>query len=182
MIKKCNKCLFEKHVDLYPKRKDSNDGYRNTCKSCTNLGGKVRYQRDDVKLKEKKKSQKWYKANKELVKIKTKEYKRISRRNLKVKLKDNLRTRLNSAIKNNYKTGSAVKDLGCSVEELKKYLESKFQEGMTWTNWSRTGWHIDHIEPLASFNLSNREELKKACHYTNLQPLWAEDNWAKGCK
>jgi Fe2+ transport system protein B len=90
-----------------------------------------------------------------------------------------LRTRLWNAIKYNQKIGSAVQDLGCSVPELKTYLESKFQEGMTWENWSRTGWHIDHIIPLDSFNLQNREEFLKACHYTNLQPMWAEKNISK---
>ena len=91
-----------------------------------------------------------------------------------------LRSRLNKAIKNNYKKGSAVKDLGCTKEELKKYLESKFQPGMSWNNYGQ--WHIDHIKPLSSFNLEDREELKKACNYSNLQPLWAKDNLSKGAK
>jgi hypothetical protein len=98
------------------------------------------------------------------------------------KLSNYLRSRLTHAIKGNFKTGSAVKDLGCSVEELKAYIESKFQEGMSWDNYGFYGWHIDHIRPLASFDLSNPEELKKACHYTNLQPLWAEENLSKGDK
>ncbi len=111
-----------------------------------------------------------------------KEYKSKKSITLKDKLKHNLRNRLCVAIKKGYKSGSAVKDLGCSIEELKKHLESKFQPGMTWDNWSRVGWHIDHIKPLASFNLSNPEEFKKACHYTNLQPLWAKDNLSKGSR
>lgn len=83
------------------------------------------------------------------------------------------------AIKGNSKNGSAVRDLGCSIEELKTYLESKWQPGMNWDNWSKDGWHIDHIRPLASFDLSDPEQLRQACHYTNLQPLWAEDNFKK---
>jgi gluconate kinase len=101
---------------------------------------------------------------------------------IKFKLSIALRTRLNAALKNDQKTGSAIKDLGCSVEDLKAYLESKFQPGMSWDNWSRDGWHIDHVVPLASFDLSNREQLLKACHYTNLQPLWANDNFSKSDK
>jgi len=93
-----------------------------------------------------------------------------------------LRARLNSAIKNNQKTGSAVQDLGCTIAHFKAYLESKFTNGMSWNNWAKDGWHIDHIKPLVSFDLSNREELLKACHYTNLQPLWAQDNLSKGKK
>lgn len=95
-----------------------------------------------------------------------------------VRLRDSLRRRLNNAIKNNQKVGSAVSELDCSIPELKKYLESKFQPGMTWDNYGE--WHIDHIKPLKSFNLSILEQLKEACHFTNLQPLWAKDNLKKG--
>jgi len=94
------------------------------------------------------------------------------------KLRNTLRNRLNGAIKGNRKSGSAVKDLGCSVGELKKYLESKFTKGMSWENHGE--WHIDHIQPLVSFDLTDRKQFKEACHYTNLQPLWAEDNLRKG--
>ncbi len=94
------------------------------------------------------------------------------------KLQTNLRTRLNSAIKRQCKSGSAIQDLGCSIKELKLYLEVQFQPGMTWDNHGE--WHIDHIQPLCKFDLTNREELLIVCHYTNLQPLWASDNISKG--
>lgn len=100
----------------------------------------------------------------------------------KYKLAVRIRQRLGKAITSCAKKGSAVADLGCSIPELKSYLESKFQPGMSWDNWSRTGWHIDHIIPLSSFDLENREEFLKAVHYTNLQPLWAVDNLRKGAK
>jgi len=91
-----------------------------------------------------------------------------------------LRNRLYCAIKRGTKVGSAVKDLGCSIEQLKSHLESKFQVGMTWENYGE--WHIDHIVPLDGFDLSNENQVKIACHYTNLQPLWAKDNLKKGSK
>lgn len=96
------------------------------------------------------------------------------------RLKILLRKRLNAALKNNQKTGSAVKDLGCSIFEFKNYLEARFQPGMNWENQEQ--WHIDHIKPLSSFDLSNYEQLKIAAHYTNIQPLWAKDNLIKGAK
>jgi len=115
--------------------------------------------------------------------IKINEYRKCRReRDINYKLANNLRYRLNKAIKGNYKSGSAVKDLGCSIEEFKQYIESLFQPGMFWDNWSRDGWHIDHIVPLSSFDLTDREQFLKACHYTNLQPLWANENQRKGSK
>jgi hypothetical protein len=80
------------------------------------------------------------------------------------------------------KAGSAVKMLGCSVKELRDHISVKFQPGMSWENWGSKGWHIDHIRPLSSFDLSDIEQFKKACHYTNLQPLWAKDNLRKSDK
>ena len=96
------------------------------------------------------------------------------------RLSDILRSRLSSAIRYKRKSGSSVKDMGCSLEQLLKYLESKFEVGMSWDNWGE--WHIDHIRPLVSFDLEDREQFLQACHYTNLQPLWAKDNMSKGSR
>ena len=64
------------------------------------------------------------------------------------------------------------------IIKYKKYLEAKFQYGMSWENYGE--WHVDHIKPCSSFNLEDPEEQKKCFHYKNLQPLWAKDNLAKG--
>jgi len=76
------------------------------------------------------------------------------------------------------KTVSISNLLGCSYEEARMFIEKKFEQGMSWNNYGK--WHIDHIRPLNSFDLTNIEEQKKAFHYTNLQPLWAKDNLIKG--
>ena len=68
---------------------------------------------------------------------------------------------------------------GCTAEELKAYLESLFTEGMSWENYGKYGWHIDHIRPVSSFKFEEWEQIN---HYSNLQPLWAEDNLKKGNK
>ena len=92
----------------------------------------------------------------------------------------NLRVRLYCALDGDQKVGSAVNDLGCSVDDLKTYLASKFELNMTWDNYGE--WHIDHVTPLSSYDLTSSEQLKLACCYTNLQPLWAEDNFRKSNK
>lgn len=128
------------------------------------------------KNKIKKLNAKWKKNNKTKI---AKSRKKLLDNNLNSKLADRLRSRIKNAIKNNQKSGSAVSDLGCSIEELKKHLESQFQPGMSWENWTTDGWHIDHIKPLSSFDLTDPEEFKRACNFTNLQPLWAGDNIRK---
>ena len=92
-----------------------------------------------------------------------------------------LRTRLCTSVKNNQKSGSAVRDLGCSIEFLKQHLEQQFKDRMTWENRGKV-WHIDHIAPLCSFDLEDREQLLIACHYTNLQPLFGPDNLKKSAE
>jgi hypothetical protein len=153
---------------------------------------KTHYENNREKISERKRN--WRKNNKLKIQEYQKAYyqrnknklaqKESDRRktNIQFKLRKNLRIRLNKALKGNSKFSSAVKDLGCTIDELKIYLQSKFQKGMTWDNWSRDGWHIDHIRPLSSFDLTNKEQLLQAVHYTNLQPLWAKDNLSKNNK
>jgi hypothetical protein len=125
---------------------------------------------------------KYYLSNKNHKISKDREYRRRRMQiDIGYKLRQSLRKRLNKAILINQKSGSAIRDLGCTIEELKAYLESKFQEGMTWDNWGRGSkcWHIDHIKPLAAFDLTDRNQFKEANHYSNLQPLWEKDNLEK---
>jgi hypothetical protein len=103
-------------------------------------------------------------------------------KDVQYKLKSNLRRRMRVLISSGDKTNSALVLLGCTIEEFKAYIESKFQEGMTWGNYSKTGWHIDHIKPCASFDLTKADEQHACFHYTNMQPLWAKDNMVKGAK
>ena len=70
--------------------------------------------------------------------------------------------------------------IGCIPEYLKEHIENQFTDGMCWENYGLYGWHIDHIIPLSSAN--TEDEIYKLCHYTNLQPLWAEENMKKSNK
>jgi hypothetical protein len=98
----------------------------------------------------------------------------------------NLRARVGQALRK-YRAGqpesvtASIRELlGCTMSELVTHLESKFLREMSWENYSRKGWHMDHIIALVSFDLTDPEQRRAAFHYTNLQPLWAGDNFRKG--
>lgn len=96
------------------------------------------------------------------------------------RLAKNLRSRLNQAVRGGFKAGSAVRDLGCSIDEFRAHIEAQFLPGMSWDNWGK--WHIDHVLPLAWFDLTDRVQFLTAAHYTNMQPLWAVNNLSKGSR
>jgi len=93
-----------------------------------------------------------------------------------------LSCRLNHALKGGLKADKTMNLVGCSKEFLKQYLESQFKPGMTWKNHTVTGWHIDHIKPCSAFDLSDHEQQRECFHYTNLQPLWYDENIRKSNK
>jgi hypothetical protein len=98
------------------------------------------------------------------------------------KLRMNLRHRVWVALQSSKASKSTgIDDLvGCSLEEMVQHLEAQFTDGMSWDNYGRNGWHIDHIRPCASFDLTDPEQQRQCFRYTNLQPLWAADNMRKG--
>ena len=102
--------------------------------------------------------------------------------NPQFKLAKRLRVRLYLALKGGYKAGSAVRDLGCTIPELRRHLETQFKPGMTWGTWGPRGWHVDHIKPLAAFDLTDHEQFLRAVNFSNLQPLWASENIRKGAR
>lgn len=93
------------------------------------------------------------------------------------KIERNLRTRVYQVMKGISKSAHTMKLLDCSIPELRLYIESKFQKGMTWDNYGE--WHLDHVIPCDTFDLTDSEQQKICFHYTNLQPLWAVDNLKK---
>lgn len=200
--KKCRVCKIKKDLREFCVNSRKKDGRSSRCKTCA----KDYYKKNKEKVLKQKKD--YYKVNKTGIRRKFTEYRNnnkekfrrmkkeeyhrnkekyaeYSKEYLKDKLKTDpyfkfkhqLRCRLRIAIKKGYKVGSAVKDMGCTGREAYDYIASKFTEGMSWDNHGE--WHIDHIKPLSSFNLENREQFLEAVHYTNLQPLWAEDNHRK---
>lgn len=90
-----------------------------------------------------------------------------------------LRSRIYAALKGRRKDFRAAEIIGCSIDQLRAHLESKFKPGMSWANHSVHGWHIDHQKPCCKFDLSKITEVKKCFHFSNLQPLWASENLSK---
>lgn len=200
--KLCSKCALEKPITEFPKLKRNKDSLDSLCKECRNLVNKE--YRDNNKDKVKKARKKYYQENKQHLleqkavyssthKEEKAEYDRVYRQKNKDKLNiqksawaknslnhkivNNLRRRVIHALKGESKSDSTLALIGCSIEYLREYLASKFQEGMSWDNYGE--WHIDHIRPCCSFNLSDPNQQKECFHYTNLQPLWAIDNLKK---
>jgi len=78
------------------------------------------------------------------------------------------------------KCGHTLDLLGCSMDFFIEYIEKQFQPGMSWQNHGQ--WHIDHVLPCASFDLTDPEQQKTCFNFSNMQPLWAKDNISKGCR
>jgi hypothetical protein len=99
------------------------------------------------------------------------------------RLTRSLRVRLQQAFKSQgvEKTESTFNLAGCTKEGLRQHLVSQFREGMTLENHGPI-WHIDHIRPCASFDLSDKAQAAACFHYSNLQPLFAEENRMKSDK
>lgn len=191
-MKTCKVCKVQKATDCFYKDKGTKDGFRGKCKDCTDIQMKSYYTNNKEKVR---KIHKEYRENnlefclnlnrtyREQNKDKVNEYFRKRKKtDLSFKISTTLRSRLWQLIDRNTKTGSAVKDLGCSVKDLITHLERQFKPGMSWDNYGvgKNKWSIDHIIPLSKFDLSIRDEFLIACNYKNLQPLWFEENSSKG--
>lgn len=179
-MKDCCRCSGIFPTSNFQKRSRAKDGFDDQCKPCRSETKRVQHERykQNPEYVEKRRA---YSAeyNRKNPSRRNEYIKSRKRRDIGFRIAHNLRSRISQAVRRN-KGGSAVNHLGCSIQELRYYLESKFTDGMTWENYGQKGWHIDHIKPLISFDLTDSAQCIKAFHYTNLQPLWAKDNVRKG--
>lgn len=175
--KECRQCLTWKPLDQYGKEKAAPEGIARRCKECTRARGLNGYHRNAAAINAKRRTEefraKWRAYHAEWARNE-----RAS--NVNYRLARALRFRVWRALKGLRKEAPTLELLGCTLEELRAYLESKFRDGMSWENYGQPGWEIDHIRPCASFDLSDIEQLRQCFHYSNLQPLWGVENWAKG--
>ena len=168
--------IKEYEKEYYKKNKENKKEYYKENKDKINKCHKEYYEKNKDKVVERVKE--YYKENKDKIIERQNEY--VKNRKLSdplFKMKCNLRTRTSLAFKNKgYSKNTKTQEmLGVDWEIAKKHIERQFTKGMNWSN--QGDWHIDHIIPLSSAN--TEERLKKLCHYTNLQPLWAVDNLIK---
>lgn len=175
--KKCPKCNETKSSDLFYNDSYAKDGKNGRCKLCHNAASKQWAENNMERVMLKRRA---HRKKKEVVEYNKNYHKRRKAEDPAWKLAAYLRSRISGVISGKKKCGSAVKDLGCTVQELKAHLEALFQPGMSWSNYGQ--WHLDHKKPLASFDLTDRVQLLQACHFSNLQPLWALDNLMKSDK
>lgn len=153
--KTCSSCGELKNNSEFYRFKHHKDGLDSACKSCVQKR-KVQYMRENT----------------------------VAR--LRYQIRQRLRYYVHRG--ESLDKDNAILFLGCSLVELKKHLEDGFYpdprtgESMSWDNYGRYGWHIDHIYPLSRANLLDDTEFKRVCHYTNLRPLWGWENLRKSSK
>ena len=197
-LRKCSDCRCTMLLKYFSENKKG-DLY----KCCDGCRAKRTAKRNtpEGKLKEKERKAKFYKEDKTLISNRVKLYRESNPEKYKstkkkykpkqrtrqkerrkndpnFRLRCNLATRLSNIV--NQKSAHTMELVGCTLEQLKEHLQNKFEEGMTWENYGK--WHIDHIKPCASFDLTSPVEQRTCFNWVNLQPLWAKDNLSKGDK
>lgn len=184
----CSKCKQGKALSKFSEywhRNQKKYYFHSLCKKCRVKISKKYKQSKKGRITQEKYLQSktykiWRKKYSQLEKVRI--YRKKYNSNINIKIINNLRKKIALALKGQNKSKSMKKLLGCNAEYLKFWLECKFQRGMTWQNYGRKGWHIDHIKPCSLFNLTKESEQKKCFNYRNLQPLWALDNIRKSNK
>lgn len=205
-MKKCAKCKEIKDYKLFNKAKNRPDGYYNYCKDCKSKDDKKYYcpiKNKKYKLENKEKSKenwlKWRSKNKEELNKRKLEYYYLNKNEInkkalirtknrlkedslfrfKTRVRGLIRDSFKRSINNKFRKSKKSEDiLCCTINFFTEYISSNFSDGMSFENYGK--WHIDHIIPLSTAN--NEEDVIKLNHYTNLQPLWANDNIRKSNK
>lgn len=201
----CDKCRKEgmdewrknnkEHIDEYRERtseyrKQKDAEYRELHREELRVIARIYNNKHKAKLREyyrthkeesSERRKKWVEQNREKYNAYFRKKRKID---INYRIAHSLRTRINKVLRGTTKYYTLTNVVGCSLDELKKWIEDRFIDGMTWSNQGQAEdkWNIDHIIPLASFDLSDPEQQKKAFHYTNLQPMWTNDNISKGAK
>lgn len=173
--KKCTKCKNKLFIEMFTVQ--PNGRHKSACKACVY---QLYYRPSSIKRL--RRFGKKPKAEMIMTDEEKREKQRIWKRNYRkrpeVRIANNLRNRIRTLLKKRNSRYQGKNELiECTKEEFLQHLESQFKPGMTWENYGE--WHVDHVQPLCSFDLTDEEQLKKASHYTNLRPLWSYENAEK---
>lgn len=173
----CKICGIEFH------REYKNRGQR-YCEVCSKVARKEVVDRSQSKNRDSRlqRTSDWRVKNWDHVLEYKKQYHQKRLEDPEYKILHNLRSRMYHALMKNQKSEDTKTLIGCTIPELRAHIDDQMVEGMSWDNYSKFGWHIDHIKPCSSFDLSDTEQQKQCFHYTNLQPLWATENLQKSNK
>jgi len=166
----CHTCKINKTISKFKQTLNSKDGYFQICTDCRPNNWTKEKQRESEK--------KYVNNNREKFREKWKK----QGQNINRRIRDSLNHRISEMLLKigHSKKNKTVDYIQCDKEFLKKWFEYLFEEGMNWENYGE--WHIDHVIPCSSFNLSNEEDQKKCFSWKNLRPCWAKENIIKGGK
>lgn len=209
--RKCSRCQVIKPFSEFSKCSRERLGIRSQCKLCISTASKT--SRDPVKERERgrvyraanptkaygrskawrianadrcrQRDKMWRAKNPERVRVVSERYYEKVRKDPKFRLQAAVKSMVHAKLKGKSKSNRRTFELlGYTIGDLRAHLERKFVDGMSWDNYCRDGWHIDHIIPLAAHNYESPDHLdfKRAWALSNLQPLWSTVNKSKGAK
>jgi hypothetical protein len=209
-MKLCSGCATEKPFSNFNRSSRASHGLHNHCRDCQKLTRKLHYEANREQHLEYARLQRKDPAKKEAWKQKLAtdhdlrsrllEYNRNRRRNDRcrkmaneakrrneqafpsAKIARTLRARTRKVLVGINKAAATIDLLGCTIEDFRLHLESQFEAGMTWDNYGYHGWHIDHLRPCASFDLTDSAQQYECFNYKNMRPSWRFDNQSKGEK
>ena len=173
---------YQKKKEYY--QKFARDKYQRNKDKILERGRAYRL-RPEVKARKKEYNRQYREKNWDWIKKDQQEYvRRREKESPEFKLKRRLRERTRDALDYHkfIKIDSFTKAIGCTPEELRKYIEKQFEPGMTWENYGsgHGKWNLDHIIPLSL--AESVDHLYKLCHYTNVRPMWSIENSSRGNK
>jgi translation elongation factor EF-4 len=186
----CITCLQIKDISHFFRCKQRSSGYLSYCKECKKEERKKYYEKNKERFL--KYTKEYIEANREKHRIREKNWRQRNKNKIKekrkkrakqfpsLKLKNTISRRILAILKKNKitKKDNTSKLLGTDIETAKKWIESQFTGEMSWENHGKI-WHIDHIKPCCSFDLTDISQQYECFNYKNLRPLLKEENLRK---
>jgi hypothetical protein len=174
----CIKCARRLPLDMFPKDTSNRLGFHYSCKDCYNEYRREKSHTEEYRAKNKEKSAR-FRATKE-----GREYMRAYGQK---RLDENEQARMNLRLHNSLRkmihrptyNGCMVELVGCSRKKFIDFMESQFEEGMSWDNYGKI-WHVDHIVPCSYFDLTDKDDQRVCFNWRNSQPLFSKENFSKG--